>query len=102
MVSVAVWPVERRLISDHAEASGFHVCVAACWGVSFGNWFDSATHRWSISPIVIRSPRVVRWIEGAPPENSILISQVAVEACESRQRKVGAAKSGGKMDSSPG
>src|ERR1039458_8317147 len=80
IVTVAGRPAERCLTSDHAAGSGFHECAAACSGVSLGGWFDSATHRGSISPILMDSPRAVRRMAGAPSGNAISSSQAVAGA----------------------
>src|ERR1700676_184991 len=54
---VAVLPMECFFIRSHAFASGDEVWADSCSAVSFGSSLVDETHRWSISPMLGRSPR---------------------------------------------
>ena len=98
MVTVGRVPAECFLMTAQVSASGFQVCAAACWGVSFRQWLVAATHRGSISPIRIRSPAEFHVDGGEPSPNATSMRHRAALAAASRQRNVGGAISGGKMD----
>ena len=98
IVIVAGRFTDRRLISAHVPASGFHVRIAACSAVSFGNSFVSATARGSTAPTWRLSPGCLH------PQNRTAFPELHLNpprprlSAASRHRNVGAAKSGGKID----
>src|ERR1700690_510550 len=102
MVTVAGRWAERRLISAQTAASGAQVREAACSGVNLGGWLVGPMQRGSISPTRIGSPGAWMRRGAAPSEKATSIRQVTAPSAASRQRKVGGAKSGGKMDPSSG
>ena len=101
IVTVAAASTERAFTASHVAASGFQVRAAACSGVSFGSSFVGPTARGSISPTRIRGPSVFAR-RGAPPSPKPTSTCHDVAFDPSRQRKVGASMSGGKIDSSCG
>ncbi len=102
MVTVAAPATECFLIAAQVAGSGIQVRAAACCGVSLGGRFVGATQRGSISPMCIRSPFAATWMAAEPSANDTSICQETAPGAGSRQRNVGAAMSGGKIDPSAG
>src|ERR1017187_1814853 len=90
------------LIAAQVAESGFHVWAAACCGVRLGGRLLGETQRGSISPMRIRSPLAATWMPAEPSANDTSIRQETAPGAGSRQRNVGAAMSGGKIDPSAG
>jgi hypothetical protein len=101
IVTVAAASTERALTASQVAAAGFQVRAAACSAVSLGRSFVGPTARGSISPTRILGPSV-RSRTGASPEAKATSTRQDVAAEESRNRKVGASMSSGKIDPSAG
>ena len=102
MVTVAAAETEFFLIAAQAAGSGNQVRASACCGVRLGGRLVGETQRGSISPICIRSPLAATRMAAEPLANATSICQETAPGAGSRQRKVGAAMSGGKTDPSAG
>ena len=100
-VTVAAASIDRAFTVSHAAAVGFQVRAAACSAVSFGSSFVGPTARGSISPTRIRGPSVLAR-RGSLPSAKLTSTCHDVAFDPSRQRKVGASMSGGKIDPSCG
>src|ERR1039458_3045530 len=86
------------LMTAQSAGLGSQVWAAACCGVRVGSLLVVETQRWSISPMRMRSPLEVTWRAGEPSANDTSMRQETAPGAGSRQRKVGAAMSGGKID----
>src|SRR5579862_1058544 len=102
IATVAGPSTECILIVAHVAASGVHVCAAACSGVSEGGLFVLEMQRGSISPIRIGSPLELTWRDSELSAKLISMRHVRADDSASRQRKVGAMMSGGKIESDSG
>src|ERR1017187_2192877 len=99
---VAAPATDCFLIAAQVAESGFHVWAAACCGVRLGGRLLGETHRRSIYPICLRSHLDVTWMPGESSANDTSIRHETAPGAGSRQRKVGAAISGGKTALSAG
>ena len=102
MVTLAGCSTECFLISLQTAESGIQVRPAACCGVSLGSSLLVETERGSISPMRSRSPGDWTRMAGEPSANVTSISHARAFSAASRQRKVGAAISGGNTEPSSG
>src|ERR1039458_2353190 len=102
MATVAAPATDCFLIAAQVAGSGTQVWAAACCGVRLGGRLLGETQRGSISPMRIRSPLAATWVAPEPFANDTSIRQETAPGAGSRQRNVGAAMSGGKIDPSAG
>src|ERR1039457_6909749 len=102
MATVAGPATDCFLMAAQAPGSGVHVWAAACCGVRLGGRLLGETQRGSISPMRIRSPLDATWMPAEPSANDTSIRQETAPGAGSRQRNVGAAISGGKIDPAAG